>query len=268
MQDFSRLENAKKSVLAKVLGMYKKANAGHIGTSLSCLDILLYLFLNKMKSQDKFILSKGHAAAGLYAVLAEAGKIDRAMLETFYKDGTLLAAHPPCNGAIEAIPFGTGSLGHGLSLAAGIAFSTRYSKKQFDVFCVLSDGDCNEGSTWEAALFAAQHKLDNLTVIVDKNNLQGFGKTKDVINLDPMEKKWDAFNFDVATALNGNDFAEIDRAFEDLMQKKSGHPRCIVANTTKGSGVSFMENKMEWHYLPMSDEQYQQALKENGLKDA
>ena len=248
--------------------MYKKANAGHIGTSLSCLDILLYLFLRKMKPQDKFVLSKGHAAAGLYAVLAEAGRIDKALLDTFYKDGTSLAAHPPCNGAIKDIPFGTGSLGHGLSLAAGMAFSTRFSKKKFKVYCVISDGDCNEGSTWEAALFAAQQKLDNLIVIVDKNNLQGFGKTKDVINLDPLDKKWEAFNFDVVSASDGNDFLSIERAFNKMKLKKSKQPKCIVAHTTKGSGVSYMENKMEWHYLPMSDGQYKQALKENGLKDA
>jgi transketolase len=248
--------------------MYKKANAGHIGTSLSCLDILLYLFLYKMTPVDKFILSKGHAAAGLYAVLAEAGRIDKSLLDTFYKDGTNLAAHPPCNGAIKDIPFGTGSLGHGLSLAAGMAFSTKFSKKKFKVYCVISDGDCNEGSTWEAALFAAQHKLDNLIVIVDKNNLQGFGKTKDVINLDPLYKKWEAFNFDVVTASNGNDFLSLEKAFNKMKLKKSKKPKCIVANTTKGSGVSFMENKMEWHYLPMNDKQYKKALKENGLKDA
>jgi len=262
------LAGIKKKCLAKILGMYKKANAGHIGASLSCLDILIYLFFHKIKSADKFILSKGHAALGLYVVLGESGRMDKAALDTFYKDGTFLAAHPPCNGVIKDIPFGTGSLGHGLSLAVGIAFSTRFSKAKFKVYCVLSDGDCNEGSTWEAALFAAQHKLDNLVVIIDKNNLQGFGKTRDVVNLDPMGKKWEAFNFDVATALDGNDFAAIDKAFNELAVKRSRRPKCIIANTIKGSGVSYMANKMEWHYLPMSDEQYKKALKENGLQDA
>lgn len=248
--------------------MHRRTNSGHIGTSLSCADLLVYLFFHKLRPQDKFILSKGHAAAGLYTVLAEAGRLDKAALETFCKDGTSLAAHPPCSGAVKAIPFGTGSLGHGLSLAAGMAFSTRFSKKKFKVYCVLSDGDCNEGSTWEAALFAAQHGLDNLVAIVDKNNLQGFGKTKDVLNMDPLGKKWGAFNFDVATAADGNDFAAIDAAFRKLELKRTGRPKCVVANTTKGSGVSYMENKMEWHYLPMSGAQYRTALKENGLKDA
>jgi transketolase len=195
-------------------------------------------------------------------VLAKSGRIPEAMLSAFYKEGTLLAAHPPCNGAITDIPFGTGSLGHGLSLSVGLAFSQKYTGKKYDVFCIVSDGDCNEGSTWEAALFAAQHHLHNLTVIVDYNHLQGFGFAKDVLNLEPIADKFCSFGFETIVVENGNDFNDLDDAFAKLAQTSSDKPRCIIAQTVKGAGISFMQNKLEWHYLPMNEEQYQQALNE------
>ncbi|MDR2474860.1 MAG: transketolase [Bacteroidales bacterium] len=251
----------KRSCLLTTLELHKRANAGHIGASLSSLDILVYLFFHRMnKEEDKLILSKGHAATALYSTLAKLSKIPEEMLDTFYKDGTVLAAHPPCNGVIKDIPFGTGSLGHGLSLAAGIAFSQRYTGKNFQTYCIVSDGDCNEGSTWEAALFAAQHKLRNLTVIVDYNRLQGFGFSEEILNLDSIKDKFLAFGFDVAIADNGNDLNNLDSAFNLLSD--TNKPRCIIAHTTKGAGVSFMENKLEWHYLPMNDDQYEMAIKE------
>ena len=227
--------------------------------SLSCLEILLDVMVRRAGQKDLLVLSKGHAAAGLYTALAATGRLDPALLPTFYQDGTILAAHPPCGRQLpEVIPFGTGSLGHGLSLATGLAFSQRYTRRDFKVFAVLSDGDCNEGSTWEAALFAAQHGLDRLTVIVDRNHLQGFGSSEDVVALEPLADKWRAFGFEVAVAANGNDFDSLDEAHRKLTTP--GRPRCIVAETIKGHGVSFMQNKMEWHYLPMSDAQYAQAL--------
>lgn len=262
-----KLKSIKKDCLKIVLDLYKNANAGHIGASLSCLDILVYIFFSQMKENDTFILSKGHAAAALYAVLAKAGKIPVAMLETFYKDATLLAAHPPCTNKIEAIPFGTGSLGHGLSLASGIAFSSRFTGKNSNVFCVLSEGDLNEGSTWEAALFAAQHKISNLIVIIDNNGLQGFGTSSEVLNLEPLDDKFKAFGFNVVRASDGNDFKNLDRAFKKL-NDDSCRPKCIIAKTVKGSGISFMENTLAWHYLPMSDEQYKKAMDEIGDSNA
>jgi transketolase len=243
-----------------LLHMYKKANAGHIGASLSCLEILLDLYLRRCRPQDLVVLSKGHAAAGLYVALVEAGRMDAQSLDTFYKDGTLLAAHPPCNRQIADIPFGTGSLGHGLSLAAGVAFSTRFTLRDKHVYCIVSDGDCNEGSQWEAALFAGHHRLDNLTIIVDRNRLQGYGSSDDVLNLEPLVQKFESFGFATVTADNGNNFESLGRAFDDLKAKKG--PKCIVANTTKGHGVSYMAGKMEWHYLPMNDAQFAQALAE------
>ena len=263
MKNLKELKVLKRKGLITLLGLYKEANAGHIGSSLSCLDILIYLYFARMEDNDKFILSKGHAAAGLYTVLEQKGHISKNDLETFYKDGTYLAAHPPVGaGKVKGIVFGTGSLGHGLSLATGLALSTRFTKQPFNVYCVLSDGDCNEGSTWEAVMFAAQHKLSNLVVIIDNNHIQGFGRTEEVINMEPMADKWRAFNFDVFEVKNGNDFDSLNEAFEEIDKSTSPQPKCIIANTTKGSGVSYMENTVDWHYWPMNDEQYRQAIEE------
>jgi transketolase len=262
LKDSKELECIRKKCLKDILFHFKEANAGHIGSSLSSLELLVYLYFNLMNKEDKFILSKGHAALSLYVVLAHAGIIDNELLTTFYRNGTLLAAHPPCYRNMNGIHFGTGSLGHGLSLAAGFAFSNKFTHRSYKVYCVLSDGDCNEGSTWEAALFAAHHKLSNLYVIIDRNNLQGFGTSDEILNLEPLAEKWRSFNFDVALAENGNDFSSIDFSFKTLESSNSDKPKCIIARTVKGNGVSFMEDKMEWHYLPMNDDQYTRALNE------
>lgn len=259
-QPFSSLPAARAHCARRLLQLYKDANAGHIGSSLSCLEILVDLCFQRMAANDQIVLSKGHAAGALYTVLSLSGRLPEAKLEDFYREGTLLAAHPPCSGMIKAIPFGTGSLGHGLSLAAGLAFSQRFTGKQFNVYAVLSDGDCNEGATWEAALFAAHHRLTNLTVVVDLNGIQGIGYSKDVLGLEPIADKWRSFGFTVAVADNGNDFASLARAYESKPQATG--PRCIIAKTVKGHGVSFMQNRVEWHYLPMKDEQYAQAVSE------
>lgn len=263
------LKSIRQETLTDLIKLYKASGAGHIGSSLSCLDILIYLYFGVMDKKDKFILSKGHAAAALYTVLNKYGSISDKELKTYYGEGTLFAAHPPCGeNKVKGIIFGTGSLGHGLSLSTGLALSSKLSKKPFNVFCVLSDGDCNEGSTWEAVMFAAQHKLKNLTVIVDNNNLQAFGRTNEVINMEPLKKKWEAFNFEVVEAKNGNDFESLDKAYEKLKKINSDKPKCIIARTTKGSGISFMEDKLEWHYLPLTEEQYQTAIEEIGGNNA
>lgn len=255
------LNAIRKDCALEVLKMYKMANAGHIGASLSCLEILIDLNFRRMaKASDTVILSKGHAACALYVTLSKSGRMGDIDLNSFYKDGTLLAAHPPCSGEIEAIPFGTGSLGHGLSLATGLAFSQKFTGKSFKVFTVLSDGDCNEGSTWEAAIFAGHHNLSQLYVIVDANGLQGFGSTSEILNLEPFTNKWSEFGFSVVTAENGNNFESIDNAFKKLEALNTNKPKCIIARTTKGNGVSYMQGAMEWHYLPMTDDQFAQAL--------
>lgn len=253
------LRELRRRTARTLLGLHKQANVGHLGASLSCLEILLDVLVRRAGPEDLLVLSKGHAASALYTSLAATGRLDPRLLPTFCQEGTILAAHPPCGRQLpDAIPFGTGSLGHGLSLATGLAFSQRYTRRDFKVFAVLSDGDCDEGSTWEAALFAAQHGLDRLTVIVDRNHLQGFGSSEDVLALEPLADKWRAFGFEVAVAANGNDFDSLEEAHQKLTA--FGLPRCIVAETIKGHGVSFMQNKLEWHYLPMSDAQYAQAL--------
>lgn len=261
-----RLSEIRRHCAVTMLDLYKQANAGHIGTSLSCLEILVDLCFHRMRGDDALVLSKGHAAAALYTTLSLSGRLPEADLSTFYQEGTLLAAHPPCCGKIRAIPFGTGSLGHGLGLACGLALSQRFTRKRFRVFAVLSDGDCNEGSTWEAILFAAHHKLSTLTVVVDLNCLQGIGYTKDILNLEPIVDKWRAFGFAVAVADDGNDFTSLARAYDSV--QRSGGPRCIIARTVKGHGVSYMANRVEWHYLPMQDEQYARALSELDSADA
>jgi transketolase len=254
------LQTIRQQCAEQLLALYQKAHAGHIGSSLSCLEILVDLCFGRMTADDVVILSKGHAAGALYTTLSLSGRMPEADLETFYKDGTLLCAHPPCGGTIKAIPFGTGSLGHGLSLATGTAFSQRFTGRKFHTYAILSDGDCNEGSTWEAALFAAHHKLTGLTVIIDLNGLQGIGYTKDIINLDPIADKWRAFGFTVAVADNGNDFASLATAHAALADAPG--PRCLIARTVKGHGISYMQDRMEWHYLPMNDAQYAQACGE------
>ena len=259
------LQNIRQQCAERLLLLYQQARAGHIGSSLSCLEILVDLCFERMTADDVIILSKGHAAGALYTTLALSGRMPEATLDTFYQEGTLLAAHPPCSGAIKAIPFGTGSLGHGLSLACGTAFSQKFTGKKFHTYVILSDGDCNEGSTWEAALFAAHHQLANLTVLIDLNGLQGIGYTKDILTLEPIADKWRAFGFTVAIADEGNDFTSLAQAHHELANATG--PRCLIARTVKGHGISYMQNKMEWHYLPMSDAQYEQARRETSPTD-
>ena len=238
------------------LRMHYEARAGHLGSGLSAIDILAYLYRAWLRPEDRFILSKGHGASALYATLHHFGILSDDALATYYKDGTLLPAHPAPRG-LEAIPAATGSLGHGLPIAVGMAYSfKKLHRTDARVACLLSDGDCNEGSTWEAALFAAHHRLDNLVAIVDANGIQGFGRTEDVLGLEPFVQKWESFGFSV-TEVDGHDFEKLHGAF---MQPATGRPRCVVARTIKGKGVKLMEDKVEWHYWPMSEAQYAEAL--------
>lgn len=244
----------------KILGMYHQANAGHIGCSLSCIDLMIaVLFLNKSE-EDTFILSKGHAAAALYASLNTLGEISDEELATFYLDGTTLPAHPAPR-QYKGIPFATGSLGHGLPIATGIAHAAKVGGEDSYSFALLSDGETNEGTTWEAAHYAIQNKLDNLFMLVDRNGLQGFGSTNEVLGLTASVEKWKAIGFETVE-VDGHDIASINDVIKDLKEHKNGLPKAIIANTVKGKGVSYMENKLEWHYLPMNKDQYEQATLE------
>ncbi|MEO6599838.1 MAG: transketolase [Polyangiaceae bacterium] len=240
--------------------MYKKANAGHIGSSLSCAEILVFLKFAWMEDHDTFVLSKGHGAAALYSVLAEANLLTPRQIDSYYEDGTELPALPPCNG-IKEIPFATGSLGHGLSLCAGMALGARLNRQKRHFFCVTSDGELDEGSVWEAALFIAHHKLSNLVWIVDRNRIQGIGRTEDVMALEPLDAKLRAFGYHVVV-VDGHDFASLlaARAECERVWSALSVPVAIIANTIKGNGVSHFQDTVHSHYLPLSDAQYSQAI--------
>lgn len=240
------------NIKKRFLGMYKAANAGHVGCSLSVAEIITFVRFGWMKDTDEIVLSKGHAAASLYSVLAEEGVLSEDDIKTFYKNNSQLAAHPPVN-KIKRIPFATGSLGHGLSIATGLGMAHKLKKSDKMVFCIVSDGELNEGSSWEAALFIAQHKLKNVVCLVDRNRLQGFGRTEDVMKLDPLDKKFEAFGFHVIT-VDGHDFASLEGA--KMAMANTGQPTVIICNTTKGRGWKQYENMVDCHYLPMRDDHY------------
>jgi transketolase len=241
------------NIKKRFLSMYKAANAGHVGCSLSCAEMLTFARFGWMKEEDEIILSKGHAAASLYSLLAEEGILSEADIETFYKNDTYLAAHPPAN-KIRRIPFATGSLGHGLSIAAGLGLAAKLKKNNKQIFCITSDGEINEGSTWEAALFIRQHQLKNVVWLIDRNRLQGYGRTEDVMQLEPLADKLKAFGFNVLEA-DGHDFKSL--ALAQLAARNSQLATVIICNTTKGNGWKEYEDKVDCHYLPMKDEQYE-----------
>lgn len=241
----------------RLLAMHHASGVGHIGGNLSALDAMLVVFHEFMRAQDRFILSKGHAAGALYIALWSIGRLQDEDLLTFHKDATLLAGHPPCAG-IPDIPFGTGSLGHGLSLAAGAALAKRLQGQDGRVICLTSDGEWQEGSTWEALIFACHHRLSALTVLVDHNGLQGFGTTEEVASMSPLWERLSGFSADLHV-IDGHDLLTL-RA---VLSRPVGTRPCIVLmKTVKGHGVSFMENQMAWHYLPLTDAQYHAALVE------
>jgi transketolase len=256
------LEERSFSVKLRFLAMYKKANAGHIGSSLSCAEILVFLKFAWMTDEDAFVLSKGHAVAALYSVLAEQGRLTTSQIESYYEEGTELPALPPFN-TIKDIPFATGSLGYGLSVSAGMALGASFKGQDRRFFCVTSDGELDEGSVWEAALFVAHRKLTSVIWIIDRNRIQAIGRTEDVMALEPLDAKLRAFGYHVIV-LDGHDFASLIAAREECMRVIASRsaPVAIIANTVKGNGVSYMRDRVDCHYLPMSDAQYQLALEE------
>lgn len=249
-----------------VLEQSKRAHVGHIGSSLSIADLIGAVFSVIANAdaadpqRDRFVLSKGHAALALYAVLAEIGTLDESDLATFCCDDTLLGVHP--EHLLSGVEFSTGSLGQGLSMAVGSALAGAMDGSARRVFVLVSDAECNEGAIWEAASFAAQHRLRNLTVLVDHNHRQAFGKTADILESDAMAARWSAFGWDVIE-VDGHDEVALARI---LAAPAADRPRAVVAETVFGKGVSFMERELKWHYLPMSDEEYEQAMREIGAR--
>jgi transketolase len=239
--------------------MVSSAKAAHIGSSLSCIDILSVIYSEvadiraSEQTKDFVIVSKGHAAAGTYSVLANCGYMSLEMLKTYGLDGSDLGGHVTRSNN-DAITLSTGSLGHGLPYGIGIALSKKKKGYAGRVFIVMSDGECDEGTTWESALLAYQFKLDNLFVIIDRNGIQSLAKTEDTLQLEPLADKWRAFNWEVEN-IDGHSHSQIENALSS-----SGVPKCIIANTTKGKGVSFMENSVLWHYRPPSESELRDAL--------
>lgn len=244
----------------RVLDLYRRANAGHIGCSLSCLDLLIATLIAHKTESEVFLLSKGHAAAALYACLHELGEITDEQLGTFYQNGTALSAHPAPN-QVRSIPFATGSLGHGLPIGTGVAQANVLLGSDDFTYVLMSDGETNEGTTWEAAHYAVQNRLDHLIVLIDKNGLQGFGTTSDILGDSADPKKWEALGFEVVEA-DGHNVPALIETVAQLKTHRDGRPKVIIAETVKGRGVSYMESRLEWHYLPMSAEQYEQATGE------
>lgn len=240
----------------RLLRMHFEAGVGHIGGNLSALDLLMALHHEVMQRGDSFVLSKGHAAGALYVTLWTLGRLGDDDLATFHKDDTLLAAHPPPAG-LGDVPFATGSLGHGLPLSCGVALSRKLRGEPGRTWCLMSDGEWNEGSNWEAVIFARQHGLDNLTAVIDLNGLQGFGTTAEVADLRPLGRKLQDFGWEV-DEVDGHDVGAVVAA----ARRTVAAPHAIIATTAKGRGVSFMEGRVEWHYLPLTPPLYEQAVRE------
>jgi len=246
-----------KKIRKKILNMSYKAQSAHIGSSLSIVDIITVLYLKIINRNIKniFILSKGHACLAHYCLLNQLKVISDKMLNTYGKNNSILMCHS--SHKVKGVNLSTGSLGHGLPVATGIALSNVILKRKEKVFVLLSDGELNEGSNWESILFAAHHKLKNLVIIIDYNKVQSLDSVKNTIKLEPIKQKFLSFGCD-AVLINGHDHKEIFKA----IKKKTTKPLVVIASTIKGKGVSFMENKVLWHYRPLNKIELEKGLKE------
>ena len=252
------LANISKEIRKNILMQVYSANSGHPGGALSCADILTSIYFKTMNEGDKVILSKGHASAALYATLAEKGLIEKEELKTFRKFGSRLQGHPSL-AKLDVVDSSSGSLGQGLSIANGIAMGFKLNRKKNNVYVILGDGEIQEGQIWEAAMTAAHYKLNNVIAFLDYNKMQIDGVNDDVMTVKPVDKKFKAFGWNVQV-IDGHNFDEIIDAIEKA--KKSRKPNMIIANTIKGKGVSFMENKCEWHGKAPNQEQYEAGVSE------
>ena len=253
MEDLNKIS---KIIRKKVIELLYKHRACHLGSCMSCIEILVALYFKVMKPQDKFLLSKGWGAAALYSILSEKGIIEwKDLLKNYYEPDSKywgLVHH-----TVPGVEHSFGSAGHGLPVAVGISLAKKLDKKKSRVFCLISDGELDCGTTWESALFASHHKLDNLVVIVDYNKLQAFGRTNKVLNLEPLVEKWRAFRWDVQE-VDGHNFKALLKAFRKISMVKN-RPHIIICHTVKGKGIPFAENKLEWHYYNLTKELYEKA---------
>ena len=266
--DIKSLEDIAKKVRINIIEEVYGAKSGHPGSSLSCVEILTVLYFYqmnidpenpKMETRDKLVLSKGHASPALYSVLAQRGYFSIEELKEFRKLGSRLQGHPDVK-KTPGVDMSSGSLGQGLSAACGMAIASKLKENNNRIYCIVGDGEIEEGQIWEAAMTASHYKLDNLCVIIDNNNLQIDGKIEDVINPYPIDEKFKSFGFEVLN-VNGHSVEELIEAFEEAKNIKN-KPTVIIAKTIKGKGVSFMEDKAEWHGKAPSEEEYNQAIEE------
>ena len=259
-------------IRGQIISNSHKTKMPHLGSCLSCVDILVAIYFHRLKidpanpkdpDRDRFILSKGHGAPALFQILAKKGFYPEAMLESYGEDGGVFAEHPPTPDHLAGIEAATGSLGHGLPIGLGMALSARMQNQNYDVIALLSDGECNEGSIWEAAMMAAAQKVDNLMVIIDFNKWQATGRSEEILALTPLADKWRAFGWDTCE-IDGHDMVQL---VEVLSRKTNneGKPLAVVAHTVKGKGVSFMEDDNNWHYRIPSEEEVVTAHKELGI---
>lgn len=265
------LEQMARRIRFKLIEMSNRAGTPHLGSALSCVDILVAAYFTAVRIderkpddplRDRCILSKGHAATALYATLAERGFFPKEWLDTFAQHGSPLAEQPAPNCA-PGVELATGSLGHGLPVGIGMAMAARIQKRDYRVFVIMSDGECNEGSVWEAAMFAPATELEKLMVIVDYNKWQATGRSNEVMALSPLVKKWEAFGWS-ASEIDGHDMAGLVEAMSRV-PNGSGKPIALIANTIKGKGVSFMEDDNNWHYRVPKPDEVAAARKELGL---
>ncbi len=238
-----------------ILKIANSSQCSHIGSNLSIVDILSVLYGKFLKNKkNSFILSKGHACLAQYCFLKEMGFITDKTLNTFGKDDTILMSH--ASHKVPGVNLSTGSLGHGLPVATGVALANKIDKKKSKMFVILSDGELDEGSNWESILFSSHHKLNNLVIIIDYNKLQSIDSVKNTLNLEPLDKKFESFGCKVLV-INGHNYKQIFKA----LNSKSSQPLVVIANTVKGKGVSFMENSVLWHYKSLNSENYEKAMK-------
>ncbi len=262
------LENIARECRIDALRMVHTSREGHLGGAFSCMDLVTALYFGAMRldpanprwaQRDRFILSKGHACFAQYAALARRGFFPVENLETVKDSGTIFGGHPD-RGQVPGVEVSTGSLGHGLPIGAGIALAGKRGREDYRVYVLMGDGECQEGSVWEAAMFAASYRLDNLTAIIDANSLQAIERTEKVIPMEPFTAKWEAFGWK-AREIDGHNMRQIIETLNAL-PFETGKPSVIIARTVKGRGVSFMENEIMWHARPTSEAEYEQALEE------
>ncbi|MBI2987808.1 MAG: transketolase [Deltaproteobacteria bacterium] len=266
--EVEKLKAIAKELRIDIIRMLAEAGSGHPGGSLSCIDILVTLFFHRLRhrpadpnwaDRDRFVLSKGHCVPALYAVLAKAGYFSRDELLSLRKLNSRLQGHPDRH-RLPGIEASTGSLGQGLSVALGMALAGKTSRKDYRVYCMISDGECQAGQIWEAAMAAPKFKLDNLCVLLDYNKIQLSGAVREIMNLEPLLNKWRAFNWNTLE-IDGHDFHAIIQALDDAERAKE-RPTLILCHTTKGKGVSFMEGKWEWHGKAPNREEGERAIQE------